>query len=60
MAEAAWSATEPPWSPRLAVFCVTVATIPFMTGFFFVDQMLGAVKFPEDVPWRINGVCMDM
>ena len=46
--DAAFQAVKP---PRLAVFCVTIATIPFMTGFFFVDQMLGLVKFPEDAPW---------
>ena len=33
---------------RLSAFCVTLATIPFMAGFFFVDQMLLAVKFDPE------------
>eukprot|EP00913_Durusdinium_trenchii_P023026 g21621.t1 len=34
---------------KLSAFCVTLATIPFMAGFFFVDQMLLAVKFDPEV-----------
>lgn len=33
---------------RLALFCVTVSTIPFMTGFFFVDQILLSFHFKPE------------
>jgi len=34
---------------KLSLFCVTLATIPFITGFFFVDEILSALRFDPDV-----------
>ncbi|CAE7201595.1 slc47a1 [Symbiodinium sp. CCMP2456] len=34
---------------KLSFFCVTLGTIPFITGFFFVDEILSALRFDPDV-----------
>lgn len=34
---------------KLALFCVTVATIPFLVPFFFVDNILSGFHFKEEV-----------
>jgi len=34
---------------KLSFFCVTLGTIPFITGFFFVDEMLTSLRFDPDV-----------
>ena len=31
------------------MFCVTLGTIPFITGFFFVDEILSSLRFDPDV-----------
>ncbi|CAE7194823.1 slc47a1, partial [Symbiodinium sp. CCMP2592] len=34
---------------KLSFFCVTLGTIPFITGFFFVDEILTSLRFDPDV-----------
>jgi len=34
---------------KLSFFCVTLGTIPFITGFFFVDEILTSLRYDPDV-----------